>query len=83
MAIDPRRPISVREMNLLERSKSGVSLVAAALIVLVLTFVATVPAHAGQMHTGLRAAAIAKCKKKFPPGPQRKTCLVRASHQPQ
>ena len=75
--------IPVTEMNLLERSKSGISLVAAALIVLVLTLVAAVPAHAGQMHTGLRDAAVAKCKKKFPPGPQRKTCLAKASHQPQ
>jgi hypothetical protein len=70
-------------MNLLERSKSGVSLVAAAMIVLVLTLVAAVPAHAGQMHTGLRAAAIKKCKQKYPPGPQRSSCLVKASHQPQ
>jgi hypothetical protein len=43
----------------------------------------SLPASAGQMHTGLRAAAIKKCKRKYPPGPRRHHCLIKASHQPQ
>ena len=57
---------------------------ALAVIALLCVALATaLPASAGQMHTGLRAAAIKKCKQKYPPGPARHRCLIKASHQPQ
>ena len=52
-------------------------------VALALTLASALPAWGGQMHTGLRAAAVKKCKQKYAPGARRKACLVKASHQPQ
>ncbi len=57
------------------------ALLSAAVLAVVLA--SALPAWGGQMHTGLRAAAVKKCKQKYPPGPRRHACLIKASHQPQ
>ena len=66
-----------------ETVKSTGRLLMAAITALVIALAVAVPAQAGQMHTGLRAAAVKKCKQKHPPGPRRSACLVKAQHQPQ
>jgi hypothetical protein len=55
---------------------------AVATAVLVIGLATAVPAQGGEMHTGLRAAAIKKCKQKFPPGSGRDTCLRKAKYEP-
>ena len=55
----------------------------AVVAILCVALATALPASAGQMHTGLRAAAIKKCKQKHRAGPQRHACLIKASHQPQ
>jgi hypothetical protein len=51
--------------------------------VLVISLAAALPAQGGEMHTGLRAAAVKRCKQKFPPGQSRTICLKKAKYEPQ
>jgi hypothetical protein len=53
-----------------------------AVSVLVIGLATAMPAQAGEMHTGLRAAAIKKCRQKFDPGPRLDTCLKKAKYEP-
>ena len=69
-------------MRLQKRTRSLIGALAL-VAVLCIGLATALPATAGQMHTGLRAAAIKKCKQKYPPGPRRHHCLIKASHQPQ
>ncbi|MFL5906047.1 MAG: hypothetical protein ACJ75Z_00440 [Solirubrobacterales bacterium] len=70
-------------MDVRAAAKTRSRRIATAVTALVIALAAAAPAQGGQMHTGLRAAAIKKCKQKHAPGPRRTACLVKANHQPQ
>jgi hypothetical protein len=67
----------------LAKPKAFMRTLAAVLAVLLIGLATAVPAQGGEMHTGLRAAAIKKCKQKFPAGPRRTVCLKKAKYEPQ
>ena len=70
------------EMAPVRRSNAVVRTLVVAVSVLVIGLATAMPAQAGEMHTGLRAAAIKKCRQKFDPGPRLDTCLKKAKYEP-
>jgi hypothetical protein len=70
-------------MHPIVRSNAIARTLVVALSVLVIGLAAAMPALGGEMHTGLRAAAVKKCKQKFPPGARRTVCLKKAKYEPQ
>jgi len=70
------------EMAPVRRSQAVVRTLVVAMTVLVIGLATAIPAQAGEMHTGLRAAAIKKCRQKFEPGPRLDICLKKAKYEP-